>query len=164
MNLFETLRQFKRIRPDASYADHSKRAILATAQNPVPMSPFRGILQFIETGAAVALAGFFILLITGAFSNSGYITPVQYSVIDAAGIHAEAQAIDMQIELSHLSYPDGIATSPAAFASRSTSTALRSSMAAVSPQAVGPAGTAGASSTAATTTVSVDQALGALSQ
>ncbi len=169
MNLFETLRKFKTIKPDPSYTEKSKRVILASRQEMPAMSPFRGILQFIETGAAVALAGFFILLITGAFSNSGYITPVQYSVIDSAGLHAEAQAIDMQIQLANVSYPNvaslnngstqeasGSAASP-----RSFSAAITVATSSVST----PAG-AGSSttSTASTSTASVDNALRALSQ
>jgi hypothetical protein len=106
MNLFETLQKFKSIKPDPLYAEQSRRAVLASTQNVPVFSPFRSILQFIETGAAVALAGFFIILISGGFSNSPYIAPVQYSVIDGAGLHAEAQAIDIQIKLANVSYAD----------------------------------------------------------
>jgi len=160
MNLFETLRQFKTLEPESSFTEKSKRAILASSQNIPPMSPFRGILQFIETGAAVVLAGFFILLITGALSNSTYIAPVQYSVIDPAGLHAEAQAIDMQIELANVNYTEGaarVATSaPAAFAIPATSSALAASMIAATSSA------SAVTSTASSTSISVDQALSQL--
>ncbi len=166
MNLFETLQEFKKIGPDASFTEKSKRAILATRQNVPHMSPFRGVLQFIETGAAVVLAGFFILLITGAFSNSPYIAPVQFSVIDPAGLHAEAQAIDVQIQLAHVSYVEGSTSSiPAAapFATPSLRTALTTSMAATSTASTSAtAVSASASTTATSTPITVDQALNQL--
>ena len=171
MNLFETLRKFKTIKPDPWYAEKSKRAILASEQNAPAMNPFRRVLQFVETGAAVALAGFFVLLITGAFSNSTYIAPVQFSVIDAAGLHAEAQAIDMQIQLASVNYPDVAstnngstpeATAPAATA-KSFSAALKTATSSASTQATAVAGTS-TGEAATTSTTSVDDALRALSE
>lgn len=166
MNLFETLREFKKVEPDSSFTEKSKRAILATQQNIPSTSPFRGVLRFIETGAAVVLAGFFIILITGAFSNSGSIVPVQYSVINPAALNAEAQAIDVQIQLAHVSYAEGApkvapAVGSTPFAAAATSSALSTSMTAVtsSVAAVASAATSATSSAATSTTVSVDQAL-----
>ena len=158
MNLFEILRKFKTIKPDGSFTEKSKRAILASPQN-IPVRPFAGVFRFIETGAAVVLAGFFMLLITGAFSNSSYIAPVQYSVIDATGLHAEAQAIDMQIQLANVNYPETTAAMP------QLAKALSGAMAAASSSAstITAAGTSTANS-ASSSTVSVDQALEQLSR
>jgi len=162
MNLFETLRQFKTIEPDSSFAEKSKRAILAYPQNIPPMtSPFRSVLQFIETGAAVTLAGFFIILITGVLSDSTSIAPVQYSVIDPAGLHAEAQAIDMQIELAKVAYTEGVTTVAVsgfvASAKPATSSSLTASITAATSSI-----SAVSSSTATSTSISVDQALSQL--
>lgn len=165
MNLLEILRQFKTIKPDSSFSEKSKRAILASPQN-IPARPFAPVFRFLETGVAVVLAGFFILLITGAFSNSTYIAPVQYSVIDVAGLHAEAQAIDMQIELANVNYPESsVAPQSTAFAAAATSSDLSTSMMAAtsSASAVAAMQSSTASSTSSST-VSVDQALEQLSK
>ena len=173
MTLFETLREFKKIAPDASFTEKSKRAVLATPQNVPAMSPFRGVLQFIETGAALVLAGFFMLLITGAFSGSTYIAPVQYSVIDPAGLHAEAQAIDMQIQLAQVNYTEGVAAPASTMAAAAaTSSALSTSMTAATPKpsAMSVAGVSSSSaplatsSAATTTSISIDAALTKLTQ
>ncbi len=102
MNLFELLKQFKAIQPDAHYAEHSRRAVLASAQNPVaaPRKVFTIALHVFETAAAVVFAGFFILLITGSVS----VAPVKFSVADQGVLNAEAQAVDMQIRLANLNY------------------------------------------------------------
>jgi hypothetical protein len=168
MNLFKTLKQFKTIQPDHSFTEQSKRAILASPQNIPAMNPFRGMLQLLETGAAVVLAGFFILLITGALSNQNSNSPVQYSVIDPAGLHAEAQAIDIQIKLANVSYPEVVASQSGAFASQATSSALSTSMKTASssaPSTGAPVATGGSSSAnAAASSTTVDQALQALSE
>lgn len=173
MNLFETLREFKKIMPDASFTEKSKRAVLATPQNVPSLSPFRGFLQFIETGAAVVLAGFFVLLITGALSQSTYIAPVQYSVIDPAGLHAEAQAIDMQIQLAQVNYTEGVvARASTVSVEQATSSALSTPLTAASPSLSATAAVLessssalmATSSTVSSTSISVDQALKQLTQ
>lgn len=172
MNLLETLRNFKSVKPDPAYTEHSKRAILASRQFMPSMNPIRGILQFIETGAAVALTGFFILLASGALSNSQYIAPVQYSVIDTAGIHAEAQEIDVQIKLANVTYQDAAlnngstAEAPTSAASpKAFSAAMTAATSSASGKGALLNGSAAAtSSEAATSSPTIDGALKALSQ
>lgn len=170
MSLFETLRKFKTIKPDPEYTEKSKRVILSSRQNIPAMNPFRSILQFIETGAAVALAGFFILLISGALSNSTYIAPVQYSVIDGATLHAEADAIDMQIKLADVSYPasasnNGSTVQAGAGTAATPKQFSATVAAATSSESNGKAPAAAATtSSGAASTSSVDAALKALSE
>lgn len=171
MNFLETLKKFKTIKPDPSFSEKSKRAILASQQNIPGMNPFRGILQFIETGAAVVLAGFFILLISGTFSNSSYLAPVQYSVIDPAGLHAEAQAIDMQIQLANVSYPNVTGANNGSTAQSGAPAATPRAFQAAIRAATSSDASLGAAVTqtstqnaAATSSESVDDALRALSE
>ena len=161
MNLFETLKQFKNIRPDRAYSDTSKRAIFA--MNPrEPAASFwtarRTLLRVVETGLAVALTGFFILLLTGGFGGSTF-APVQYTTIDPQGLRAEAQAIDMQIELANVAYnsPSAESTLPLLIAGAkkkgvSGPTAIPPSIATGTP------GAAGATSSASAT-IDIDEAL-----
>src|SRR5258708_6377536 len=111
MELFETLKQFKQIQPDAAYTAISKRAILATTPRE-SWSAKRILIAVIETGLALGLDGFFILIATGQFFGvaTPYVPPVQLSVITPDTLHAEAQAIDMQIELAKLSYQESTTT------------------------------------------------------
>ena len=184
MNLFETLKQFKNITPDPVNKEKSKRGILATMPQE-PLNAWRIIAHIFETGIAVALAVFFILIITGQFSSNPYVSPVQFSVINPETLHAEAQAVDIQIQLAQVAYEESTTTpaivsettpqtasaSGASVADRSgfASAALRATGAA-SSSVVGSTSVGGQSasstsaSTASTTTVSVDQALKELSE
>lgn len=116
MNLLEILKQFKTIEPDQTFSETSKRAIFA--MNPQePAASFwtarRTFLRIVETGLAVTLTGFFVLLLTGGLGGTTF-APVQYSAIDPQGLRAEAQAIDMQIELVNVNYnsPSAASTLP----------------------------------------------------
>jgi hypothetical protein len=162
MILFETLQQLKKIRPDATFSENSKRAILATtrAEAPAPVwsIPF-AIRRIIEGGVAVALTGFFILLITGALSGSP-LAPVQYSAIDPQSLHAEAQAIDIQIQLANLNY-----NPPAAESTLPTIGAVKTGGIKITTPATPTLGNTGieSSSTASSTVIGIDQTLKALS-
>jgi hypothetical protein len=165
MNVQDILKQFKTIQPDAAFTEKSKRAILAQTPRE-PISARRFIFGLLETGIAVALAGFFILVVTGQFPKNSYIAPVQLSVVNPETLHAEAQAVDIQIQLANLTYQESSSTSDestpqvaAAIVAEQPSliAAIASSSATSSSQ------TASASSTASTT-VSIDQALEQLSK
>lgn len=171
MKLSDTLKQFKNIQPDEGFARRSRAEILLAPQ--VEHRTMRGVFAFlhvIEAGAAVALAGFFILILTGSFSPTRSIAPIQYAVIDPAGLHAEAQAIDMQIQLADIQYPQVTSTSvvtPAASVALTKAFAAALSAASSSSGAAAATSTPAASSSStstATTSLSVDQALQQLSQ
>jgi hypothetical protein len=79
-------------------------------------------------------------------------------------LHAEAQAIDVQIELAHVSYTEGVAAviptpESTALAAQATSSALSTSMTAATSSAATAAAISAATSTASSTSLSVDQAL-----
>jgi hypothetical protein len=173
MKLFETLQQFKNIEPDSGFVEKSKRMILASPQKAEQSIGMRGVLIFlhtIETGAALALAGFFILLVTGSFSGTKYLAPVQYSVIDPGGLHAEADAIDMQIQLANISYAEVSSTAESTVAMLGAAGVVAHPLGAKGKTPAGAGVAAGmgiGSDTASSTgssTLSVDQALEQLSQ
>jgi hypothetical protein len=176
MKLFDTLKQFKNITPDAGFTQRSRTQILLSPQK--GLGAMRGVFTFmhiIETGAAVALAGFFIFILAGSFPATRSIAPIQYAVIDPQGLHAEAQAIDMQIQLADVEYPQSTSTGPtpsapvaltkvfaAALSAQATSSTSTSSPAVASVPVE--SATSTASPITPTTTLSVDQALTQLSQ
>lgn len=172
MKISELFSQFKSINPDPHYSEKSKRVVLAFPRETTPIRE-RGVMVFLralETGVALVLAGFFILLATGSFSGNKYLAPVQYAVIDPSGLQAEAQAIDIQIQLANLDYSEVTST-----VAQSTTPTVSAVMRPLMTAGIGMAsstfgGTASstaigtASSTASSTSLTVDQALQALSQ
>jgi hypothetical protein len=170
MNLFNTLKQLKSIEPDAQFTDRSRREVLLSERKARKvMGGVFIFLRVIETGAAAVLAGFFILVLTGTFSGPGSIAPIQYSVIDPEGLHAEAQAIDMQIQLANLDYPEVTSTPPStAESTRSTvpTTKILSQalIATATSTATSTSGASAASTSTPTSTITIDQALQKLSQ
>lgn len=178
MNVEETLKQFKKIAPDAAYSEKSKRIVLAT----LPRERWtirRGLLHIFETGIAVALAVFFIFVVTGQIANTPYVKnvePVQFSVINPETLKAEAQAVDMQIQLAEVAYavPTSTPNESTAQTATGTTSATQSGFAAAVLRAVGAngantsssstTGVAGSSTATSSAVVSVDQALNALSR
>jgi hypothetical protein len=164
MKLSDLLKQFKNIEPDAQFSERSKREILLSPQ--AERRTIRGVFAFLhvlETGAAVALAGFFILILTGSFSPVS-IAPIQYSVIDPRGLQAEAQAIDMQIQLADIQYSQVTSTAGAAAVSPAALTKVFA--AALGTQSTSSLSAPAASTTASSTpssSLSVDEALQQLS-
>jgi hypothetical protein len=174
MKLFDTIKQFKNITPDAEFTQRSRTEILLSPQagSKTPRGVF-AFLHILETGAAVALTAFFILIMTASFPLtspiSHSIAPIQYSVIDPAGLHAEAQAIDMQIDLADINYPQTTSgagsTAASAIVAQSLSKAL--AVAPASSASTTPTSsvvTTSASTSTASSSLSVDQALEQLSQ
>lgn len=170
MKISDILKQFKNIEPNAQFSERSKREILLSPQTePRTMRGVFAFLHALETGAVVALVGFFILILTGSFSPTRSIAPIKYSVIDPQGLQAEAQAIDMQIQLEDIEYPQ--VTSTVSGSTVTSPAALTKAFAvALSAQSTSSASTPASSeaestSTATTTTtLSVDQALQQLSK
>lgn len=171
MNLFETLKQFKNITPDPQFTEKSKRMILAAPQNAQPAVAVRGVFVFLralETAAALTLAGLFILFVTG-FPGTGTLNSGHYSVIAPGSLRAEAQTIDMQIQLAEVNYAavsSTAAESTAALAGNAGGTlALKSAPANSAAGAdTSDAAASGTASSTGSSTLSVDQALEQLSQ
>jgi len=171
MDSLEILKKFKTISPDPAYSEKSKRAILAT----VPKERWtfgRGLAHILEAGIAVSLVSFFIFVITGQFVNTPYVAPVQFSVINPQALKAEAQAVDIQIQLADVAYQASTSTvnETTPQAAVGTSTSIQHGFAAAlkamgEPSATSSAG-AGTQSASATSsaTISVDEALKALSE
>lgn len=167
MNLLETLKEFKNISPDPAFTEKSKRAVLATMPRE-RLSIGRVFAHIIETGIAVALTVFFILVIAGQFSNVPYVSPTRFSVVNPETLSAEAQAVDIQIQLANVTYQEPTTTIAIA-----QTTPQAPAASAIIPARLGMASAAssstsaegeGSSTATSTQTVSIDEALKALSQ
>lgn len=159
MNLFDKLKQLKLIEPDQAFSERSRREVLSVQPAIFPfrrMSPWQIFVRVIETGVAAGLAALFIFIMTGGVATSP-LTPVPFSAVNPDALHAEAQAIDMQIKLTNLAYDASVST---AITTGSPAVA----MFAMTAKIMGDAATNTATSTTASSSLSVDEALKALSQ
>ena len=146
----------KKIEPDGSYTRTSKARILGgPSWFALPRRhPARIILQALQSGSAIALTGITLILVLGGLSLWRILDLVGLSGLDPAGLRAEAQAVDSQIELSNLNYAENAEPQSTAFAAPS----LRTSRLAA-PKKAGPAATG-----ESTSTVDIDSALNILSE
>jgi len=172
MNLLETLQRFKNIESDPASRERSKRAILAQLphERGLRWNVRRTLVAVFQTGIGVALTVFFILIIVGKFPGQSSVDPIQLSVINPETLRAEAQAVDMQIQLAQIDYeiasttPESTAPTTAALTAKKPMMTILTT-ASDTASSTSPAGTSASSSgTAASSTLSVDQALQELAQ
>lgn len=101
--LFTQLKNLQRLEADTRYREQSKAAILATPQR----RGFWGtVFTQLEVGASVAFAAALIIAILGGLSSWRVFAPFHAANLDTAGLKAEAQAIDAQIQFTNLTYSE----------------------------------------------------------
>lgn len=100
-DLLTNLKKLQRLEPDARFTAQSRALVLSkTARK----NAWGVILEHLELGASLALAGVLIVAILGGLSSWKLLAPFHASNLDTAGLKAEAQAVDAQIELTNLTY------------------------------------------------------------
>lgn len=174
MDLEQRLRQLNKIEPNQVYA-RSSRARILTAR---PRLTVRGfVLGLVQSGSAIALTGVLLFLAVGGFSLWRVLGPL--TGLDPKALHAEAEAIDIQIHLADVQFKDGgafdrqslIAARPGAKPPAATvgsgngnGSELPATTAAEAPTSTD-SGAANATSTASSTTaITVDDVLQILSR
>ncbi len=105
--ILEQLKKLQAIQADKRFTERSRAMLIGTRR---PLRVWDIILKNIELGASVALAGILIIIIFGGFSAWKFLSPLKLSNLDTTGLKAEAQAIDMQIDLTNLNYNEIIST------------------------------------------------------
>jgi hypothetical protein len=100
--MMDLLKKLNAIKPSHSYTARSRAEILSTQP---PAGIWQIFVRSIHMGSAVALAGILLIVIAGGFSTWKFLSPFQISSLDPAGLKAEAQAVDIQIELTNIAYP-----------------------------------------------------------
>lgn len=104
MELFELLKNLKRIKADPVYIRRS-RELFGGSIMP-KRSPWAIFKESLQVGSAIALAGILIILMLGGLSLSKLFSPFRLSSLDPAGLQAEAQAVDIQLELTKIAYSE----------------------------------------------------------
>lgn len=112
MDLLSLLKQFQKITADAEYQERSRAHVMGFARTTISREPqrftlfasLRILVRTLESGFAIALMGFLLVLAAGGFS--GFRKPAGIVGLDPAALRAEAEAIDIQIQLSDLNYSE----------------------------------------------------------
>lgn len=124
MELLKLLKQLKNIEPDRDYALRSKSLILSAARFDAPAVERKTLwsLLFENRMRSAVVLGAIFLAAAGVFASSKIFAPLAISTLDPAALRAEAEAIDIQIQLTNLTYsevaPDGNETTPAVIPAR----------------------------------------------
>lgn len=105
MQLHEHLKQLKSIEPDRDYTRRSRLAIIG--DNPMPLrTGWRHVLVHnLQFGAAIAVMAAVFMIVMGGSYISSLFNPFQGTAFDVSSLKAEAQDVDIQIELAKMSYP-----------------------------------------------------------
>ncbi len=109
MDLLTIFKNLKKIEPDQEYSLRSKRLILAIPP-PRRLSGWQILLESIQSGATLVLTGILLIFLLGGFSVWKSLRPFQFESLDLKSLRAEAQAIDIQIELTKLTYTESTST------------------------------------------------------
>lgn len=109
-DILKQLKKLRSIQADKRFTERSRFLIVGEHK---PRNVWSVILKNVELGATFALAGVLIITIFGGFSTWKFLSPLKLSNLDTTGLTAEAQAVDIQIQLSNLSYDEiaGVARS-----------------------------------------------------
>lgn len=150
-NIVQKLKRLQNIAPDAGYTRRSRSLIVEAPITRKPiMSPWQVLVRGLEFGSAIALTAALLLVILGGFSAWKAVSPFQLGSLDPASLRAEAEAVDIQIELTNLAYPEA---APSAASPESTVMTTRT-----------PEAPAAVEATSSPEKVSVDEALDILAE
>lgn len=108
MDIFKNLQSLKAIEPRKDFTIKSRSLILGE-DRPMVATIWGIILKNVEMGASLALVGLLIFMILGGFSAWNFFAPLRISNLDPASLKAEAQAVDIQIQLTNLNYAEAAA-------------------------------------------------------
>jgi hypothetical protein len=106
--LIDQLKNIRTIQPDPAYTARSRRLLIGAPaeESSLNFRPSRMLWHGIQSGSALALASILILVIAESFSFWKFASPLPVSSLDPAALRAEAQAIDIQIQLTGIAYPE----------------------------------------------------------
>ena len=125
--IFRQLKKLRMIEPDKQSTERLRALIIGT-QKPIGIkriSIWNVILKNIELGASFALAGVLIITILGGFSAWRFLSPLKLSNLDTTGLKAEAQAVDIQIQLTNLNYDEIVSLTTSTSAQRNTTIKIK---------------------------------------
>ena len=108
IELTELLKELKKITADSYYTARVRAYFVQEKESRpiVRLTLAQLIFNTFQTSSAIVLAGILMLAALGGLSLSQFWSPVKLTSLDPVGIRVEAQAIDIQIQLSNLNYTE----------------------------------------------------------
>lgn len=100
-DIIKQLKKLQKIEADSRFIKQSRGLLVGTQKT---RNVWGIILRNLELGASFALAGILIITILGGFSAWKFLSPLKLSNLDTTDLKAEAQAVDIQIQLTNLDY------------------------------------------------------------
>jgi hypothetical protein len=107
MELIELLQKLKTIKPAPHYSRLSRERILNLSGEKKGLfsAAWQLILRSLQFGSALALATILIMLVVGGFAVWKSVSHVELGSLNPSSLRAEAEAIDVQIQLTNIVYP-----------------------------------------------------------
>jgi len=105
MTLFEEIKKLRAIGASREYTEKSRRLILSHTPHahPARAEAFAFFVRAVRAGSTALVSGaFIILLILGGVAASRFFSPVEFGGLENGAIKAEADLIDIQIQLTEL--------------------------------------------------------------
>lgn len=107
MNIYETLKKLRFIKPDVDYSSRSRNIIVT--MRPDILRPrvtlWQFVMQNVQLGSTIALTGLLLVLGFGGFSVWKSFSPFGINSLDPTNLRAEADAIrDMEVALQSVQY------------------------------------------------------------
>ncbi|MBI5220810.1 MAG: hypothetical protein HY978_03170 [Candidatus Liptonbacteria bacterium] len=179
MRFQDFIQELREVRPDESFSRRSRAQILTTPPREPSFwrRPWQTFSRSFELVGAVGLAVFLLMLVAGVGLFARLSPPLRLASLDPVALRAEAQAIDIQVQLTNLAYIDpggsssstGTTTQTAIPNQKTVETLTRAATQHLAPPAASPEANAGgtaAPSTASTTPAEmpIDEALDLLTQ
>lgn len=107
MEVEKILKDFKNIEPRQDFSKISRATILATPRS-IRKTWGQILWPSLRFSTGALITGFLIVIIVGAFSLTGMNSRVPLASLDPITLKAEAEAIDIQIQLTTLGYENPI--------------------------------------------------------
>ncbi len=104
--IIQKLKRLQSITPDSGYTRRSRSLLVTAPITQKPLSPWRVLVTSFQFGSAIALTAVLLIVIIGGFSAWKLISPFRLGSLDPASLQAEAEAVDIQIQLTNLAYPE----------------------------------------------------------
>ena len=102
-DIIKQLKKLQGIEADKRFTEQSRVLIIGARKQ---KSIWGVILKNVELGTSFAIAGILVITILGGFSAWRFLSPLKLSNLDTTGLKAEAQAVDIQIQLTNLRYDE----------------------------------------------------------
>lgn len=107
--LLHQLKKLTSIESDADYARRSRQLILQSVREPKKKFSIAALLgSSLQFGVTVALTGILLLVVLGGLGIGEFLSPFHLASLDPTNLRAEAQAIDIQIQLTDLNYHESL--------------------------------------------------------